>query len=465
MKRRHLKSLKTRMLIVNISFVLFAFAGAIGIFNVVMDTYISHTATQQLSTVVNYADASSSSSSSATSDSGDSSTGSTVLRSLNDAPRGIFNAHPSSFTVDNKYAVTTPTETSNLDQGIAKKIANALKAKSINLNNLHNYRFVVDNKTFYIESSKLESGETLIMYLDISGITNFSSMVNTILITVAAIVIVILSFAITLITGRMVKPLSDLAAFAGRIGKGDFTPLDERFDSQELATLATAMNTTASELNHSEQNQKMFFQNASHELRTPLMAIKSYAEGIKYDVMESKMAGEVIMTETDRMSELVEDLLTLSRLDNLNHEQETVLTDLRELVDDVVGEQAPIAMQKGVQIATILPGKAVKMDLNYKAMRRAISNLLSNALRYADKSVDLTIKQNKKVITLSVANDGAEIDAEELPHLFERFYKGRGGVHGIGLAMVKAIVDQHAGQITIERHDDKTYFIMRFDRQ
>lgn len=451
MPKRRIQSLKVRMLIVNIGFVLLAFAIVIGAFNVVMDTYIKSTTTEQLLTVVNYADTS-------------TTQAQPNQNIVDNAPRGIFNTHPSSFTIKQDNTVTTPTGTSKLDQTISKQIAGALKTDNVDLNHLHNYRFVVNNRTFYLESSKTTNNEILIVYLDISGITNFSRMVNFILISVAGVVILLLSLAVTLITGRIVKPLSDLSKFASRIGKGDFTPLDETFDSQELATLATAMNTTASELENSEKNQRTFFQNASHELRTPLMAIKSYAEGITYDVMEPKMAAQVIMTETDHMSDLVEDLLASSRLADLNYEQKMVVTDLRELVKAAVMEQQPIAEKGALKLGFKVPNRAVKLPINYKAMYRALSNLLSNALRYADTTIDVTLQQTKKEITLSVANDGTPIDPVELPHLFERFYKGRGGLHGIGLAMVKSIVDQHAGQITIERHDEKTYFIMHFKR-
>jgi signal transduction histidine kinase len=263
----------------------------------------------------------------------------------------------------------------------------------------------------------------------------------------------------------MTKPLQLLAAFAKRIGKGDFTQNDRSFHDRELATLADNLNNTAAQLDNIDREQQIFFQNASHELRTPLMTIRSYAEGILYDVMPSKEASKTIITETSRMTEMVEDLLTASRLQHLEQQQEFQNFDLRELIEDVANEQEAIAQQRGLKFVYQLDKSPVLMTINYKALRRAVSNLISNSLRYAKSEIVLSVSADKKVILLSVANDGPAIATEDLPHIFERFYKGHGGVHGIGLSIVKAVVEQHGGKINVVSSEDETRFVMRFPLQ
>ncbi|WP_251712766.1 sensor histidine kinase [Lactococcus ileimucosae] len=451
MIRRKPLSIKARLLLTNIGFVFFAFLWIILIFNLLINNYISNSASSQLAQVRSYQ-------AQITSPSG------SISINLEDAPRGSFNTHPVAFNMNDKYEVQDLEKVGNFEKETANHIAHALKSQKVSLDNVKNYRLDISGSTFYIEASRQESGLYQVLYVDITGIINFTNSVNLFLVSVALAVILILSLAVTFVTQRLIKPLSILAKFATRIGQGDFTEYKGSFQDRELATLAHNMNVAARQLDNNDKNQKLFFQNASHELRTPLMAIKSYAEGISYEVMDPKKASETILYETDRMSELVEDLLTLSRLDSLGGHQEMARQDVRAIMRDIVKEQEIFAEQKGVKITSVFDKKAVMLTCNYKALRRAVSNLVSNAMRYVETELTLTCVNKGHEILISVANDGPVIDSETLPHIFERFYKGAGGVHGIGLAIVKSIVEQHRGQIYVKSEDNQTVFTMIFSK-
>ncbi len=455
MKTKRLLSIKTRILIANISFVLLAFLGVIVIFNVLMDSYISSTATNQLARVVSYQNTALQ----------DATAPVTTPPDLDNAPRGMFNTHPASFTINAKYEVqTVSSNVSTIDKEISKEIAQSLKNNGTTLNNLKDYRLETSTGTYYIETSKQSNGTYLLLYVDITGIVNFSRSVNLFLVFVALAVILVLAIAVAYVTRRLVRPLSRLANFATQIGKGDFTPCEDTFKDLEMATLADTMNAAAAQLASNDQDQKIFFQNASHELRTPLMAIKSYAEGISYDVIPPKDASKIILSETDRMSDLVEDLLTLSRLDNLNVQQEFMPYSLQELLNDVVLEQNALAEQKNLKLIEDFAKTPIIKSVNYKALRRAISNLVSNALRYAKTKITLSCQSENGKIILIVSNDGEMVSQKDLPHIFERFYKGNGGVHGIGLAIVKSIVEQHQGTIQVKSDEQLTQFIIVFEK-
>ena len=454
-KNKPLPSMKTRLLGVNIAFVFFAFLVILLAFNLLISSYITRNATNQLSSVVHFQSSQESA----------QSTSPSAAPNLNNAPRGFFNTHPVGFHMTSSYQVVEREATSTLDEDNNEKIAAALKEKSVSLNGLKNYRLSADGDTFYVETSRMTDGSYMVIYVDMTGIVNFAASVNLFLIIVALIIIVLLAAAITLVTNRMVSPLTRLATFARRMGHGDFTAYEAEFNSRELATLANTMNAAAAQLDRNDKDQKAFFQNASHELRTPLMAIKSYAEGISYDVIPPKDASKVILAETDNMSELVEDLLTLSRLDSLTDQQEFDTVNLQELLQNIVDEQAPIAEQKNVKIQAKFDKKTVFLSANRKALRRAVSNLISNGIRYAKSTLTVMLSADKTEIKISISNDGPSISADDLPHIFERFYKGNGGVHGIGLSIVKAVVLQHQGEIDVESDAAATTFIMRFPLQ
>jgi len=298
--------------------------------------------------------------------------------------------------------------------------------------------------------------------VDVTGIVNFAGSVNLFLVIIVVAAIAVAFVATFFITLRMTRPLAHLTDFSERIGRGDFTPCSETFHDRELAALADSMNYAAGQLGLYDRDQKTFFQNASHELRTPLMSIKCYAEGISCGIMDAKSASGTILSETDRLSGMVEDLLTVSRIDNITKEQKLTSRDLRELLTAAADEQRGVAEQKGLAFAFDFDEAPVISLVNDKTMRRAFSNLISNALRYAKSEITLGCKQSGRGVTVSVADDGCGISPEALPHIFERFYKGEGGNHGIGLSIVKSVVEQHEGKIEVRSGETGTAFLLTF---
>jgi len=179
------------------------------------------------------------------------------------------------------------------------------------------------------------------------------------------------------------------------------------------------------------------------------MSIKVYAEGIVYGLMESKKAGETILEETDRLSDLVTDLLYIAKIDNINTVYKTEKTDLVKIIKECAARQKAVADKK--QISFIVDfDDAIDYLCVSELMSRAIDNLISNAIRYAASQITISCRKGGSNIIISVADDGNGIEAETLPHVFERFYKGKGGNTGIGLAIVKSIADQHNGFIRAE---------------
>ena len=206
------------------------------------------------------------------------------------------------------------------------------------------------------------------------------------------------------------------------------------------------------------ERQQTFFQNASHELKTPLMAIQGYAEGIQTSVMDAGSAAEVILEESDRMTELVEELLDISKIDMGRQQLTLSETDIRELLYDGIRAVEPAAAASGITIAPDFPEEPIMVKCDDTQMRRAVTNILTNGLRYAHSQLCLTCRPDKRNVIIRIQDDGDGIAEGDLPHIFERFYMGKSGKSGIGLALTKEIIHLHKGTIRAYNGDGGAVF-------
>ena len=194
------------------------------------------------------------------------------------------------------------------------------------------------------------------------------------------------------------------------------------------------------------ERQQTFFQNASHELKTPLMAIQGYAEGIQAGVMDAGGAAEVILSESERMTGLVDELLDISKIDMGRQQLTLSEMDVRELLYDSIRAVEPAAAG-GIAIVPDFPDEPVMVSCDDTRLRRAVTNILSNGVRYARSRLRLTCRADRRQVTIRIQDDGDGIAEEDLPHIFDRFYMGRSGKSGIGLALTKEIIHLHRGTI------------------
>ena len=206
------------------------------------------------------------------------------------------------------------------------------------------------------------------------------------------------------------------------------------------------------------EQQQTFFQNASHELKTPLMAIQGYAEGIQAGVMDTGSAAEVILAESDRMTELVDELLDISKIDMGRQQLNLSMVDVRELLYDSIRAVEPAAAASGITITPDFPEEPVMVKCDDTQMRRAVTNILTNGLRYAHSQLCLTCRPDKRNVIIRIQDDGDGIAEGDLPHIFERFYMGKSGKSGIGLALTKEIIHLHKGTIRAYNGDTGAVF-------
>ena len=196
------------------------------------------------------------------------------------------------------------------------------------------------------------------------------------------------------------------------------------------------------------ESQKWFFQNVSHELKTPMMAVQGCAEGIHTGVLDPVKASGAILEEAEQMSDLVEELLALSRLESGQANAEFHSMDVRELLYDCLRSTEQLAEQKNLRISLCFDEKPVLVSCDEVQLRRAFTNIITNALRYAKGKIQIECKADRGKAIVRIHDDGEGIAPELLPHIFDRFFSTRRGGAGIGLSLAKEIVSLHKGTIS-----------------
>lgn len=196
-----------------------------------------------------------------------------------------------------------------------------------------------------------------------------------------------------------------------------------------------------------QESQKWFFQNVSHELKTPMMAVQGCAEGIHTGVLNPVEASGVILEEVEQMSDLVEELLALSRLESGQANAEFHSADVREILYDCLRSTEQLAERRKLRITPCFDEKPVLVNCDEVQLCRAFTNIITNALRYAKVKIEIDCKADRGKAVVCIRDDGEGIAPEMLPHIFDRFFSTRKGGAGIGLSLAKEIVLLHKGTI------------------
>jgi two-component system phosphate regulon sensor histidine kinase PhoR len=203
--------------------------------------------------------------------------------------------------------------------------------------------------------------------------------------------------------------------------------------------------------------------NVSHEIKTPITAIKGFVETLRDGAMENREDAQrflkIIENHVDRLSAIIEDLLSLSRIEREVEKDEIVLKEdpIRDVLLTSIQVCQVKATAKNVNVM-LSCNEDVKARINAPLLEQAVVNLLDNAIKYSDdeSEVDVIAKQTDKEIVLSVHDQGSGIKKEHLPRIFERFYRvdkarsRKQGGTGLGLAIVKHIAQAHGGYVLVE---------------
>lgn len=294
-------------------------------------------------------------------------------------------------------------------------------------------------------------------------------------ILLAGIGAIFLAIGFTFIVSRTLSnPLLEMEKATRKIAKGDLTTRVSSAAKDEIGSLANAINDLAFELKRYRSSRREFFANISHELRTPITYLEGYANVIEnklYKTEEEKIQYlQIIQQEAKRMSSLVNDLFELSKLEEGKLPLHFEEIDLIEVCENAVMKTRMKAKEKGLELGFTRLPKLPTVYADGMRMEQILMNLIENAIRYTNQgSISISISSNSAKITITIKDTGIGIPGEDIPYLFERFYrveKSRSREHGgtgLGLAIVKQLVELQNGEIQVKSEIGKgTCFIMTF---
>lgn len=274
-------------------------------------------------------------------------------------------------------------------------------------------------------------------------------LVNLVLLAITALSAALATSIALAVSKELSLPISRLTDHAKRIGSGEFLTLPEDRSSVEMYQLTNSMNEMSQRLKSYDHAQKSFLQNASHELRTPLMSIQGYAEGISAGVFpDAKKTAEIIKEESLRLNHLVEQLLTLSRIENNNYKGELVRCNLADYLKEYLQRINGYAIKEGKVLEQLIPAESILVSIDDALLAQTMINILSNCIKYAFKTVTVTLFSEAECAVIRISDDGGGIASEDLPYIFDRFYKGKSGNFGLGLSIAKSALEFMGGSIT-----------------
>ncbi len=283
-------------------------------------------------------------------------------------------------------------------------------------------------------------------------------------------IVVILAAALS---AWMVRPFKKIAA---SLNHATENPLDEEVRVSgylETEMVADAYNKTLKRLQQLDDSRQQFVSNVSHELKTPITSIRVLAdsligqEDVPVELYREFM--QDISEEVDRESQIIEDLLTLVRLDKSTTELNVTQINVNDLLEGTLKRLRPIAKQKNVELV-LESFRPVLAELDKTKFTLAISNLVENAIKYnnPDGWVKVSLNADHKFFYIKVADNGIGIPEESQDHVFERFYRvdkarsREAGGTGLGLAITKSIIYSHHGAIKLySKENEGTTFTVR----
>jgi signal transduction histidine kinase len=250
---------------------------------------------------------------------------------------------------------------------------------------------------------------------------------------------------------RATRPVREVTGAVRALAGGDRAVRLDPHRSDEFGEMGRAFNAMADTVQAQEQLRRRFAAEVAHELRTPLTILRSQVEGLRVGVLQpTGQALDSLDEEVRRMTRLVADLQILSAADAAGFSLDPTTTDLRGLVEQTVSEFAGLFAGNEVRLETHL--EPVTAWVDGTRMEQVLTNLLANALKFtpAGGLVAVELQRDGDRALLRVTDSGPGIGAEELPHIFDRFYRGRAGRAsgtGIGLTVVRELVAAHGGTV------------------
>ena len=278
------------------------------------------------------------------------------------------------------------------------------------------------------------------------------------IVAVAVAILVFTAMSGLFFVKSIIRPVREVSAAARRIASGDYKEeLKSRY-TDEIGELCDSINYMETELKNAEKLKNDFISSVSHELRTPLTAIRGWAETAKmsvgYDEDLVNRGLDVVLGESDRLSNLVEELLDFSRIQSGRFSLNIRLFEVSELLQSAASMYIELAAKRNIDVTCTIPAGKVMVNGDPDRIKQVFINIIDNAVKYTEEKGQVLIQQNEEegCVRITVKDTGVGIPAQDVDHVKEKFYKANNSVRGsgIGLAVADEIIKQHQGLLFLE---------------
>ena len=301
---------------------------------------------------------------------------------------------------------------------------------------------------------------TVLVTTSLVHVAEASNVLSTLLPLAAAMIFLFAMSAAWLFSEWFTKPLRQLSSAARQMAMGNYAVQVDSTRNDELGTLARDFNHMAAEVQHAAQMQRELLANVSHDLRTPLTLIKGYAETVRDLTGDDKAHRDeqmnIIVDETDRLTALVSSVMELSKVTSGADRCQRVHFDMGQLCDEVCERYDAVCAQNNWHLELELPDRELPVYADPEMMQRALHNLLGNAMHHigADGIFILRATPCTEGVRVEVEDHGPGIPPEDLPYIFDRYYRSRSDAGkqgtGLGLSITKAIFQQHGFRFGVQ---------------
>lgn len=357
---------------------------------------------------------------------------------------------------DNIIVTTTgfqPTDREMPDYETAKKSGGYASLKS----RTENGEQVLSGTTALYDSS----GRYLGAYRWITSLKRTNKIISGLVLTLVLAGILVLAFCAfsgLFFIRSIVQPIRDVSNIARKIAMGDFNSRIEIKKNDEIGELCDTINYMASELNQAENLKNDFISSVSHELRTPLTAIRGWGETAKMSLGTDeelvRRGLDVVLSEADRLSSLVEELLDFSRMETGRLSVVSQPINISQILSESVDMYIELARQQGIELIFTRPAEDMIVAGDPNRLKQVFINIIDNAVKYTEKGGQVLVDQTGEegCVRITVKDTGVGIPAQDIDRVKEKFYKANKTVRGsgIGLAVADEIIKQHKGLLFIE---------------
>ncbi len=312
-------------------------------------------------------------------------------------------------------------------------------------------KITIDNVNYLTVTTKVDNliATTLLP-------TNYvSSFMFPIFIVFAGLLLIIAfaSSVTTFFAQRIItKPINILINTTKEIGNKNFDYKALINTNDEFSTLASSINKMSYNLKEKDLEQKKFYENLSHEIKTPITVISGYAQGIRSGIMDNDSL-DIIVDECNKLKKQVEDIIYLSKLDTIKDNYNFKNIDINNIIGSSLGHLESIIILKDIDII-FEPSTTIFSHVDEEKFSKVIVNILSNCIKYTKNTITITSEYNNNDVIIKIFDNGNGFNNDILKNPFSGNIIGEKGGSGVGLTIIKKIIDSHNSHIFINNNDD-----------